>query len=427
MTVEREPGAGGREPEKVTIAATVETPSLDIADLYLPPDRRDLVLGLRALCRERLAPRAAHYDETATFPHEDFRDLFETGLLGAAIPRDLGGLGLGPYRGDIFTLWMMTKEIARADLSLARCWEGHVNSLVLIDGMGTDEQKARWFDGVLTRGETWVAWSGEPQARAPGETTRFGTYAERVDGGWRLDGTKAFATSAGGARWAVLLVNTAGPGGARHASGEVDHLLLMACDLTDPSVSIDGSWWDPIGMRATVSHAIRFDGTFIPDSNLLGYPGQYLLEGWQTCFAPQYGASFLGAATAAYDYALQSIRAQKKGDDPYVQHHVGKMSMNLDTGNLWLRHVGTLWESGRSAEAQVAGNRVRHLLEHLSLETVDHCIRSCGARALIKPSPVERIWRDLSIYVRHDNDDHVLATVGKAVLGKSYDVSFYKP
>jgi alkylation response protein AidB-like acyl-CoA dehydrogenase len=75
----------------------------------------------------------------------------------------------------------------------------------------------------------------------------------------------------------------------------------------------------------------------------------------------------------------------------------------------------------------VAGNRVRHLLEHLSVETVDHCIRSCGARSLIKPSPVERIWRDLSIYIRHDNDDHVLATIGKAVLGKSYDVSFYKP
>src|SRR5438874_6491840 len=228
-------------------------------ELELESDPRQLIDRVKVLAQEQFARRAAHYDQTATFPAEDFDDLFRAGLLAPVVPREYGGLGLGPYRGDIFTLWMLTKEIARADLSLARCWEGHVNSLVLIDGMGTDEQKARWFEGVLTRGETWVAWSGEPQARAPGESTRFGTYAERVDGGWCLDGTKAFATSAGGAHWAILLVNTEGPGGARHATGDVDHLLLMACDLSDPSVSIDGSWWDPIGMKATVSHAVRFE------------------------------------------------------------------------------------------------------------------------------------------------------------------------
>ncbi|HEX6160042.1 MAG TPA: acyl-CoA dehydrogenase family protein [Thermoanaerobaculia bacterium] len=398
-----------------------------MAELYLPPDRRDLVAAVRALAREKIAPRAAHYDATATFPHDDVRDLFEAGLLGACIPREAGGLGLGPFRGDVFTLWMLTKEIARADLSFARCWEGHVNSLVIIDGMGTPEQKSRWFEGVLDRGETWVAWSGEPQTRAPGETARFGTYAERVEGGWRLTGNKAFATSAGGARWAILLVNTEGPGGARHATGDVDHLLLMACDLTDPTISVDGSWWDPIGMRATVSHAVRFDGTFIPDQNLIGEPGQYLRESWQTCFAPQYGASFLGAAEAAFDYAIEAIRQGKKDGDPYIQHHVAKMAVNLDTGHLWLRHAAMLWESGRTEEAQVAGNRVRHLLEHLSVETVDHCIRACGARSLNRPSPIERIWRDLSIYVRHDNDDHVLATIGKQILGRSFDVSFYKP
>jgi len=397
-----------------------------IADFYLQPGRRELLERMRELAA-RFAGRAAHYDETATFPLEDFEDLFEGGFLAAPIPRERGGLGLGPYAGDVFTLWMLTKEIARADLSLARCWEGHVNSLVLIGGMGTDEQQERWFDGVLRRGETWVAWSGEPQTRAPGEQARFGTTAERVDGGWRLDGVKAFATSAGGARWAILLVNTEGPGGARHASGDVDHLLLMCCDLTDPSISVDGSWWDPIGMRATVSHAVRFDGTFIPDANLLGYPGQYLRDSWQTCFAPQYGASFLGAAEAAYDYALASIRGQGKDADPYIHHHVAKMSMAVDSGHLWLRHVATLWESGRYAEAQVAGNRVRHLLEHFAVETVDHCVRACGARALNRPSPIERVLRDLAIYVRHDNDDHVLATIGKAVLGRTFDVSFYKP
>lgn len=406
---------------------TAAASELGIAGMYLDHAQRDLVARARALAKEKLAPRAAQYDATATFPHESVRDLFDAGLLAACVPRTHGGLGLGPFRGDVFTLWMLTKEIAKADLSLARCWEGHMNSLVLIDGAGNDEQKERWFRGVVDRGETWVAWSGEPQSRAPEEKTRFGTYAERVEGGWRLTGVKAFATSAGGADWAILLVNTSGPGGARHAGGNADDLMLMACDLRDPSVSIDGSWWDPIGMRATVSHAVRFDGTFIADANLIGYPGQYLREGWQTCFAPHYAAAFTGAAEAAFDYAVEYIRVQNKADDPYVQHHVAKMAVNVSTSHLWLRHVATLWETKNFAEAQIAGSRVRHVAEHMAEETVQHCVRACGARCLNRPSPIERIVRDLSLYIRHDNDDQVLATIGRAVLGKAFDASFYKP
>lgn len=396
--------------------------------LDLTCDRQALVDRVRELAREKFAPRAADYDLAAAFPAEDFADLFDAGLIAPVVPVEYGGLGLGPYRGDVFTLWMMTKEIAKADLSLARCWEGHVNSLVLLDGMASDEQKARWFKNVVERGALWVAWSGEPQARAPGETRRFGTYVEKVEGGYIVEGNKVFSTSAGGAEWAILLVNTAGPGGVRHASAEsLETQLLMACDLSDPTVEIDGSWWDPIGMRATVSYLVNFRRTFIPEENLIGYPGQYIKEGWQTCFIPHYAATFLGAAEAAYDYALEYVTTQHKTEDPYVQHHVGQMSVNVETAHLWLRHVARLWETGKYAEAQIAGSRARHVVEHLAEETVKHCIRACGARCLNRPSALERIYRDLSFYVRHDNDDHILAMIGKSVLGLTHDPSFYKP
>ncbi len=395
--------------------------------LELEIDQQELINRVRALAQQNFAARAAHYDQTATFPAEDFDDLFQAGLLAPAVPREHGGLGLGPYRGSVFTLWMMTKEIAKADLSLARCWEGHVNSLVLLDGMATEEQRARWFKGVVERGDKWVAWSGEPQARKPGEPIRFGTTVSRVDGGYVVNGNKVFSTSAGGAQWAILLVNTAGPGGVRHTTASLDTQLMMACNLSHPSVEIDSSWWDPIGMRATVSYLVHFRETFIPDEDLIGYPGQYLKEGWQTCFIPHYAATFLGAAEAAYDYALEYITTQKKAEDPYVLHHIGQMSVNVETGYLWLRHVARLWESGKYEEAQIAGSRARHVVEHLAEDTVKHCIRACGARCLNRPSVLERIYRDLSFYVRHDNDDQILATIGKSVLGLTHDPSFYKP
>src|SRR5207248_2606635 len=149
--------------------------------------------------------------------------------------------------------------------------------------------------------------------------------------------------------------------------------------------------WDPIGMRATASHVVRFDDTFIPDAQQIGPPGVYLTGDVQAMFAPHYAASFLGAAEAVSVFAVEHVQAHHKENDPYVQHRVGAMA------------------------------------EHLALAAVDHCVRVCGARCLIRPSPVERILRDLSFYVRHDNADHILAAIGRAELGLPYDGSFAKP
>lgn len=393
----------------------------------LNASQKELVACASNLAGQQFASRAAVYDREAAFPAEDFADLFHAGLMGTAIPSRFGGSGLGPYQGNVMTLWLMTKEFAKVDLSLARCWEGHCNSMVLIEGMGNEEQKQRWFSGVVDRGETWVAWSGEPQARASSEKLGFGTITTRAERGYLVNGNKAFATSAGGARWAILLVSTAGPGGARHSNSNPESLLLLACDLSDPSVKVDSSWWDPIGMRGTASHVVKFDQTFIPDENVIGSPGQYLAEGWQTCFIPHYAATFLGAAEGAYEFSLNYIRSQNKMADPYVQHHIGQSAINVETGYLWLHHVAQMWETGRHDEAQLAGSRARHIMEHLAEDTVKRSIRACGARSLNRPSLLERIYRDLSIYVRHDNDDHLLATIGRALLGQQHDPSFFKP
>ena len=144
-------------------------------------------------------------------------------------------------------------------------------------------------------------------------------------------------------------------------------------------------------MRATVSHLVRFEGTFVPDADVIGEPGGYLREGWQTAFIPHYAASFLGAAEAAYDYALEYLVHQGKGGDPYVQQRVGSMLVNVETAHLWLRvRRAACGTAATASEAQLAGSRARHVIEHLAEQTVHHCIRACGARSLVRPSPIER-------------------------------------
>ncbi len=391
---------------------------------YLTFNKQILVERISQLAREKFASRAACYDRAASFPTEDFEDLFKAGLNAPAVPTEYGGLGLGHDR-DIFSLWMMTKELAKVDLSLARCWEGHVNAQVILAAMANESQKKRWFEGIVDRGEKWAAWSGEPQSLIPGQKVSLGTTVKVVDEGYILDGTKVFATSAPEAQWAVLLVNTAGAGGSRHSNSSPTSVVMLACNLSDPSISFDDSWWQPIGMKGTVSYLVRFEQTFIPKENLIGYPGQYILEEWQTRFTPQYGAAFLGSAEGAYDYALAYIKKQEKGHDPYVQHRIAKVAMNIDTMHFWLRHVATLWETGQNLVAKQAGNRARYITEQLAVETVNDCIHACGARSLIQPSPLERIFRDLSFYVLHDNSDYVLSSIGQEILGQSFDRAYF--
>ena len=382
---------------------------------------------LKVLAKEKFAGRAAQYDETASFPEEDFKDLFDANLMAPTVSGEYGGLGLGHHDGHIGSLWMMTKEIAKANMALARCWEGHANSMVLLNYIANPEQKKRWFEGVVHRGEIWSAWSGEPLAVAPHENQKFGTRLKKVKGGYLLSGSKVFCSSAPGADWAILLVNTAGEGGARHSGVAAATVLMIACKLSDSTVSFDDAWWQPIGMKASVSYHVKFDNTFLPDVNVIGYPGQYLAEDWQTRFTPHYAATFLGGAEAAYEHTLKYVKKQKKEQDPYIQHRIAKMSMNIDTANLWLWKVAGLWESGNDEGAKTAGNAARYLIEQLAAETVNHAIHACGARSMIQPSPLERIHRDLSFYARHDNDDQVLSMVGRSILGIDHDKSFFNP
>jgi alkylation response protein AidB-like acyl-CoA dehydrogenase len=119
--------------------------------LDLTPQQQALTGRFATLARSQFAPRAAHYDQTATFPADDFDDLFKAGLNAPTVPKEHGGLGLGPHRGDAFTLWMITKEIAKSDLSLARCWEGHANSLAILDGMATEDRRRGGSTGRRAR------------------------------------------------------------------------------------------------------------------------------------------------------------------------------------------------------------------------------------------------------------------------------------
>jgi alkylation response protein AidB-like acyl-CoA dehydrogenase len=297
--------------------------------------------------------------------------------------------------------------------------------LLLIDNIASEEQKERWFKGVVQDGNIWSAWSGEPQSKSPGQKQAFGTHVIATDEGYLINGSKVFCSSATGATHAILLVNLEGPGGARHSMTSQDSVIMLGCDLSHEGVSYNNSWWNPMGMGGSVSFLVEFDNVFVPKSDMIGYSGQFLSEEWQTRFTPQYAATFLGGAKAALEYTNTYLHSQKKTEDPYIHHRVGKMAIAVKSAELWLDHVAELWENGNIEQAKAAGIMARYTVEQLATDVLQHALHACGARALVGGTKLEKIYRDLSFYVRHDNDDHLLATIGKSVLGEVHDRSFF--
>src|SRR5215212_8646041 len=125
----------------------------------LRPEQRALVESMRTLAAERFRPRAARHDEESSFPHENYRDLHEAGLLGLVIPTEHGGRG-----ADALTYVLCLLEMAKGDSSTALTFNMHSTILTYLAGMATEEQKRRYFGEVIERGKLIASITSEPES-----------------------------------------------------------------------------------------------------------------------------------------------------------------------------------------------------------------------------------------------------------------------
>lgn len=368
------------------------------------------------------AARAARYDANTEFPHEDFEDLANAGLLATAVPVSRGGYGIAMSNGDPWTQWRVTTAIAAGDLSLGRCYEGHVNAVDLLNAFGTNELKEELFPGVVTGEVRLVIWGSEPIRKDTEDLyNRLSgqTIARKTDGGWLLSGAKAYATSAGGASHIIV---TAAVDDA--SLSPLDQQQWFLIEASDPGISIDYGWWKALGMRATVSHKVDLKDVFVPSTRRLFSTNQYLANMWQARFLPHFCASFLGSATQAYNFALSYANERGRTRDPIVQHLIADTHVCIDVLEAHLAATARAWVDGDPAKAAVKSNVCRAVGERLAMRAVQLAIRVGGATALLESYPLGRILRDLQMYVRHESIDKILTSIGQACLGLTYDPNF---
>ena len=378
----------------------------------LAATQRRIVERVDRLTRERIAPRAAHYDQVGQNPVESWRDLWREGFLGAAIPSAYGGLGL-----DMSTYIAVIRTIARGCASTAMTVHMHSTVMRFIDALGTPEQKRRYYELVTRDGGLFGSWGSEPAVSL--SRSFLVETAIREDGdGYVVDGVKHFCTMALGASQYMLWCALDG------GSDMAKSLVLALVSAEAPGISTDGKW-QTLGMRATYSPSVTFTGVRVPRDAALGDPGAAVRVGVVESFALGYAAVYLGIAEAALAFAVEYSKQRViKPDnvpvarDPAVQRHVGELSAHLDGALLVLADSASRWEPADIVDRGVLANRAKLLATEAGLETTAKVIQLVGGRGAYKDYLAERAFRDVrTATLMPPTMDKMLEGIGKSALG----------
>ncbi|SDF09793.1 acyl-CoA dehydrogenase family protein [Pseudonocardia oroxyli] len=370
----------------------------------------------------RFDERAPRYDRENAFFAEDFDELRACGYLDVAVPTAMGGGGatLAEY-----------SRLARRLGSVAPATALAVNMHVYWTGVAADLQRAGDDSCavILERaaaGEVLAALHGEAGNEFP--LLYATTTAERVDGGWRINGHKIFGS--------LSPVWTLGGFHAMDVSDpEAPRIVHGFVDRADPGVQVVDTW-DTLGMRATQSQDTVLDHAFVPDEQVVlvcpaGFAGagpfQVAIFAWALL---GFASVYLGAARRAFDLTIESMPRRRSAalsgsmvNHPGVQHAVSDMRMAYDAAEALLERTARDWSDGVDHPdwpVRLVGTRQTVINNAFSI--VDTALDLSGGGGAFRRSRLEQLFRDVRMGRFHPGNGlmaHEL--IGKLCLGLDPD------
>ncbi len=343
------------------------------------------------------AAHAAQIDMEGAFPVEEFGRLREAGLLSVSLEPQRGGLGWGMLPGTTGDLLRLLQIIGQGSLAVGRLYEGHLNALLLMQMFGTEAQRTRWADDAC-RGRLFSVWNTQDED---------GVRLVPIAGGkYQLQGAKTFASGADHIG-RPLLTGALPDGGWQ--------MVILPTERTYPA-PFDPLFWQLLGMRATASVRMDFSGLEISGDDLLGASGDYYRQPAFSGGAIRYMAVQMGGAQALLEAVRGYLRGQNRTQDLFQRERTGRIAALVETGMLWLARAGTLADIADAETLVEYTHMARAVVEESCLEILRLAERSVGARGLLRPHPMERIHRDLTLYLRQAGADSALVSAGRSVL-----------
>ena len=307
------------------------------------------------------------------------------------IPEEWDGLGL-----DTLTYLMTLEEIAVADASTAVLMSVH-NSLPtqMLLNFGTDEQRER-FLRPMARGEKIGAFAlSEPDAGS--DASSLTCKAKRVGDDWVLTGTKSWVTT-GSEADVIIVIARSTPLSDSHKSRGVSAFIVTP-DL--PGFHV-GKKEDKMGLRASPTVQLNFDGMRVPAANLLGEEGQGFMYAMRSLDHGRLGiaAQALGIARAALEHSLDYAAQRTQfghaiRDFQAIQFKVADMGSRISSARALLHATAAAKDRGESTT--LYGSMSKLLASETAMWVTQQAVQIFGGYGYVKDYPVERLFRDAKV------------------------------
>lgn len=272
-----------------------------------------------------------------------------------------------------------------------------MNALRLVQRHGSAAQVRAAVRDAAT-GRLFAVWNTD----APGEPP----LAIGPDG--ILEGRKILCSGAGQVTRALV---TARPTATPDAPPQ---LLLVPLA---PGERTDLSGWTAQGMRASATGAVAFDGIPVDPGMPVGAPGDYLRQPDFSAGAWRFAAVHCGGLEAVLAALRDHLRRTRRGGDPLQAARLGQAAIAAETARLWVEAAAARAEAEPvAADAATYVNLARLAVERAALDVLELAQRSVGLAAFLRPSPLERISRDLATYLRQPAPDRALAVAAADIL-----------
>lgn len=358
------------------------------ATLRLPEHEQSLLDSVRRLAVERIAPRAAAYDESSAFPWDNVRDINALGLNAMFVPEEYGGAGMS-YSAYL----ACCREISKACAATGAIWSTNFHAASPLVDFASHEQKQRWMPRIAGGALLSLALT-EPDAGSDAThmKTTFRPEGDRIV----VRGSKIFITNGDVCELLVLFGKWEPLGTGKEA------ISIAVVERGTPGFETLRTE-RKMGIRASSTAALAFDDCRIPRANLLGEPGQGLpmLFRFLNKSRPSVSAHALGIARAAFEdavaYANERTQSGRRVlENQGIQFMVADMAAELVLCEQWLWHLAQRIEAGETDIAQES-SILKMRASDLAVRTCTDAVQLFGGYGYTKEFRVERLMRDAKI------------------------------
>jgi acyl-CoA dehydrogenase len=373
-------------------------PTLAGVSFELSDEQKMLQKMARDFAAQTIIPVAAHHDETGTFPIEVIRKGRELGLVNLNIPLEYGGPG-----ATVFEECLVAEELAYGCSGISTAMSVNNLSSLPILLAGTEGQKRHWLgERMIERGDLAAYCVTEPGAGS--NVVGMQTRAERVNGHYRLNGSKIFISNVNYASFYTVFAVT---DPAKKHKG----ISCFIVERDTPGIGVSRHF-DKLGQRAADTAEITFQDVEVPAENRIGEEGMGFMLAMSVFdhSRPGVSAGAVGVARRALEESVRYAKTRETFGQPIWQHQavghkIADMAIHIDAARL------LVWQAAWMVDHGVANPKViafaKAFAADMAMQVTVDAVQVFGGYGYMREYPVEKLMRDVKVFQIYEGTSEI--------------------